>query len=75
MGGKLDVLVNNAGLEFQSPLLDVDIAEAKRLYDVNVWGPLAVAQEFSPLLIETKGIICNQSFIDAVLSMAWAGKF
>lgn len=40
-GGKLDVLVNNAGVEFVSPLLDVDITEAKRLYDVNVWGPLA----------------------------------
>ena len=73
-GGKLDVLINNAGVEFQSPLLDVDIAEAKRLYDVNVWGPLAMVQAFAPLLIEAKGIISNQSSIDAVLNMAWAGK-
>jgi 1-acylglycerone phosphate reductase len=73
-GGKLDVLINNAGVEFLSPLLDVDVAEAKRLYDVNVWGPIAMVQAFAPLLIEAKGVISNQSSIDAALSMAWAGK-
>jgi NAD(P)-dependent dehydrogenase (short-subunit alcohol dehydrogenase family) len=74
-GGRLDVLVNNAGVEFLSPLLDVDVAEAKRLYDVNVWGPLLMVQAFSPLLIEAKGVISNQSSIDGALSMVWAGKF
>lgn len=74
-GGKLDVLINNAGVEFVSPLLDVDVAGAKRLYDVNVWGPLAIVQAFAPLLIEAKGIISNQSSIDAALSMVWAGIF
>jgi 1-acylglycerone phosphate reductase len=73
-GGKLDVLVNNAGVEFVCPLLDVDVAEAKRLYDVNVWGPLAMVQAFAPLIIEAKGIVSNHSSIDAVLSMVWAGK-
>jgi len=74
-GGTLDVLVNNAGVESNSPLLDTDIAEAKRLYDVNVWGALAMVQAFAPLLIEAKGVIFNQSSIDGVLNMAWAGKF
>lgn len=73
-GGSLDVLVNNAGVEFNSPLLDTDIAEAKRLYDVNVWGPLAMVQAFAPLLIEAKGVVFNQSSIDGVLNMVWAGK-
>jgi len=72
-GGKLDVLVNNAGVEFMSPLLDVDLPAAKQLYDVNVWGPLAMVQAFAPLLIAAKGVVANQSSIDAVLSMVWAG--
>ncbi|KAK3391159.1 hypothetical protein B0H63DRAFT_520352 [Podospora didyma] len=42
-GNKLDVLVNNAGAEFICPLLDTHIAEAKRIYKVNVWGLLAVS--------------------------------
>ncbi|MCJ1318982.1 hypothetical protein MMC15_004314 [Xylographa vitiligo] len=73
-GGKLDVLVNTAGVEFVCPLLDVDIADAKRLYDVNVWGPLAMVQAFAPLLIEAKGVVTNHSSIDAVLNMVWAGE-
>jgi len=73
-GGKLDILVNNAGAEFQAPLLDVDIVEAKKLYDANVWGTLSMVQAFSPLLIESKGVIVNHSSIDAAMNMAWAGK-
>ncbi|USP82232.1 hypothetical protein yc1106_09506 [Curvularia clavata] len=71
-GGKLDVLVNNAGVEFNSPLLDTDIAEAKRLFDVNVWGLLEMVQAFAPLLVEAGGMVFNQSSIDAELSMVWA---
>jgi 1-acylglycerone phosphate reductase len=73
--GKLDVLVNNAGVEFNSPLLDTDVDEARRLFDVNVWGPLAMVQAFAPLLIEAKGVVFNQSSIDGALNMVWAGKF
>ena len=73
-GGSLDVLVNNAGVEFNSPLLDTDVAEAKRLYEVNVWGPLAMVQAFAPLLIRAKGVVFNQSSIDGALNMVWAGK-
>jgi 1-acylglycerone phosphate reductase len=68
------VLVNNAGVELQCPLLDVDIQEARKVYDVNFWGTLAVTQAFAPLLIEAEGVIANQSTIDAALSMVWAGK-
>jgi 1-acylglycerone phosphate reductase len=73
-GGRLDVLVNNAGVEFNSPLLDTNVAEAKKLYEVNVWGPLLMVQAFAPLLIEAKGVIFNQSSIDSALNMVWAGK-
>jgi 1-acylglycerone phosphate reductase len=72
--GKLDVLVNNAGIEINSPLLDTDVTEAKRLFDVNVWGPLTMVQAFAPLLIESKGVVFNQSSIDGELNMVWAGK-
>lgn len=73
-GGRLDILINNAGVEFQTPLLDASIDDAKSLYDVNVWGLLAMVQAFVPLLMEAKGILVNQSSIDAVLNMAFAGE-
>ncbi|KAI5853648.1 hypothetical protein GGS23DRAFT_608381 [Durotheca rogersii] len=40
-GGRLDVLVNNAGAMFSMPLLDTDIDQSKKLFEVNVWGVLA----------------------------------
>lgn len=64
--------VNTAGVEGVRPLLDVDIAWAKEIYDVNVWGVLAVTQELAPLVIEAKGIIANFSSIGSKVPM-WAG--
>lgn len=73
-GGRLDLLMNNAGAEFVCPLLDTDIAEAKKLYDVNVWGPLAMVQAFAPLLVEAQGIVTNHTSIASVLPLAWSGR-
>lgn len=46
---------DNAGYGYYMPLLDVDLAKAKRQYEVNVWGVLAVTQAFFPLLRIAKG--------------------
>ncbi|KAK7745886.1 hypothetical protein SLS53_002605 [Cytospora paraplurivora] len=67
--------VNTAGVEGVRPLLDVDIAWAKEIYDVNVWGILSVIQEFAPLVIEAKGIIANFSSIGSKVPMCWAGIY
>lgn len=36
--GRLDVLVNNAGIEVTSLLVDVDVEELRRMLDVNIIG-------------------------------------
>jgi 1-acylglycerone phosphate reductase len=57
--GTLDFLINNSGRNHFSPVLDIDIAEAKRIYDINLWGALEVTQKFAPLVIKAKGNIGN----------------
>ncbi|KAK4184561.1 NADPH-dependent 1-acyldihydroxyacetone phosphate reductase [Podospora australis] len=74
-GGKLDLLMNNAGTEFVCPLLDTDVEKGKELFDVTVWGPLRMSQAFAPLVVEAKGIITNHSSIGAVLTMCWSGVY
>ncbi|KAK4503536.1 hypothetical protein PRZ48_004451 [Zasmidium cellare] len=64
--GKLDFLVNNAGYGYFGPLMDVDIYQAKKQFDVNVWGLLAVTQGFFPLLRAAKGTIVNQASLAGV---------
>ncbi|PQE25732.1 hypothetical protein CJF30_00000426 [Rutstroemia sp. NJR-2017a BBW] len=51
-GRGLDILVNNAAGAHFSPVLDVDIEEAKALFEVNVWGPLRLVKACVPLLRE-----------------------
>ncbi|EME83358.1 uncharacterized protein MYCFIDRAFT_39206 [Pseudocercospora fijiensis CIRAD86] len=61
--GKLDWLVNNAGLGYYTPLLDTSLALAKQEFDVNVFGLVAVTQAFFPMLRAAKGCVVNQGSI------------
>lgn len=74
-GGSLDVLVNNAGANFVISLLDVDVQQDRRLYDLCVWSIITMAQAFTPLLITTKGCICNITSVAALGSIAYLGKY
>lgn len=70
-GGTLDYLVNNAGRNYFMPTLDVDIEDAKRMFDTNFWGALAVTQAFAPLLIAAKGTIVNICSISSHINVPW----
>ena len=72
--GRLDILVNNAGGMFVMPLLDTDLAESKKLFDVNVWGMLAVTQAFAPMLVRSQGVVLNIASIAGAVRMAWQGE-
>lgn len=70
----LDVLVNNAGGAMFGPLAHASVDEGKALYDVNVWGVLAVAKAFTPLLVEARGVMLNISSMAGAVPLAWQGK-
>ena len=74
-GVGLDILVNNAGIMFVMPLLDTNIEESKKMYDVNVWGLLAVTQAFAPMLVRSKAVMLNIAGIAGAVRMAWQGSF
>jgi NAD(P)-dependent dehydrogenase (short-subunit alcohol dehydrogenase family) len=64
--GRLDFLFNNAGYGYYMPLLDVDLDKARKQYEVNVWGVLAMTQAFFPLLRAARGTVVNQSSMAGV---------
>ncbi len=55
--GRLDVLINNAGITHRSALARTDPRVYRRVMDVNFFGSLYCTQAALPHLIKTKGII------------------
>ncbi|KAK8868414.1 short chain dehydrogenase [Apiospora arundinis] len=47
----LDILVNNAAASYSMPVADISLEAARKLFDTNVWGQIAVTQAFLPLLL------------------------
>ncbi|KAI5924946.1 NAD(P)-binding protein [Camillea tinctor] len=50
-GGKLDILINNAGVIHIMPFADTDVEAARKVLEVNVLGVFAVTKAFLPLLL------------------------
>jgi NAD(P)-dependent dehydrogenase (short-subunit alcohol dehydrogenase family) len=58
--GRLDIVVNNAGLALSAPIADVTEAQLDRVFGVNFVGPVAVAQAAWPALVASRhGRIVN----------------
>jgi 1-acylglycerone phosphate reductase len=57
------------------PVSDLSIAEAKKLFDLNVWSYLAVTQAFLPQILESKGIIVNQTSVSSACTVPFQGTY
>lgn len=57
--GRLDGLVNNAGLDLAKPLLESTVEETRRVFAVNALAPLWMIQAAVPALAERRGAIVN----------------
>jgi NADP-dependent 3-hydroxy acid dehydrogenase YdfG len=51
--GRLDILINNAGIASRKPILEVGREELMRHFLLNSFAPLAMAQAAAPLLEES----------------------
>jgi len=57
--GKLDLLVNNASLFLNKPLLEIDEGEWDRVMAVNLKGPFLMVKETADLLRAGRGRVIN----------------
>lgn len=74
-GGKLDVLINNAGVGLEMSCLDTPINEAKKLFDLNFFAVFEMIQAFSPMLIKAGGCIVNNSSVGGRFPLPFIGSF
>ena len=55
--GKIDVLVNNAGISMRAVFKDMDLNVMRSLMDTNFWGTVYCTKYALPYLLETKGSV------------------
>jgi short-subunit dehydrogenase len=61
--GKIDVLINNAGISMRALFKDADLKVLKALMDVNFWGTVYCTKYALPEITKTKGSIVGVSSI------------
>ena len=66
--GRLDILMNNAGVLFKKDLSEITEQEWKGVFDVNVNSIMYMTKQFIDLLVKSKGNILNTISIDGLQS-------
>jgi short-subunit dehydrogenase len=57
--GRIDVLINNAGVSMRALFVDLDLSVVKKLMDVNFWGTVFCTKYAIPHLLKTKGTVAG----------------
>ena len=64
--GKLDVLMNNAGIFTQAPVTDMDAKDWHKLFAVNVDSMFYLCKYAMPYLIETRGNVVQTASVNGI---------
>ncbi|KAB5533389.1 short-chain dehydrogenase/reductase [Coniochaeta sp. 2T2.1] len=64
--GRLDILINSAGLMHIMPFADTHLSDVRSQMEVNVIGVWAVTHASLPLLLEAKGLVVNFGSVNEV---------
>lgn len=74
-GRMVRALVNNAGKGVNVPVEAYAIDEWRRLFEVNLFGQIAVTQALLPALIRSRGRVVNVSSVGGKIAMATYGPY
>jgi NADP-dependent 3-hydroxy acid dehydrogenase YdfG len=74
--GSVDVLVNNAGVGIGGPIELVPMAEVRRVFETNVFGPLRMMQAVLPQMrARGSGTVVNVSSVSGRVSAPLSGFY
>lgn len=71
----LRALVNNAGIPGAGPVELMPLPEWRRIFEVNLFGHVAVTQALLPALLRSKGRVVNISSLNGKVAMAGYGPY
>ncbi|XP_027337566.1 short-chain dehydrogenase cctT-like [Abrus precatorius] len=74
--GRIDVLVNNAGVLCVGPLAEVPLPAIQSTFDTNVFGSMRMVQAAVPHMGKRKqGTIVNIGSVAGLASVPWSGTY
>ncbi len=74
--GPIDILINNAGIVFGGPFLEVPLEKHVRTYRVNVEGTVAMTYAFLPdLVARPEGHIVNIASAAGFIGVPWGSTY
>ena len=68
-------LINNAGIAMNAPVETLPMAEWRRLFEVNLFGHIAMTQALLPALLRSTGTVVNISSVGGKVAMSTYGAY
>jgi NAD(P)-dependent dehydrogenase (short-subunit alcohol dehydrogenase family) len=69
--GRIDVLINNAGVSSITPAENITVAEWRRVMDINLLGPFLLCRAFGRIMLQQRsGSIINIASVAGLLGVA-----
>lgn len=74
--GRIDVLINNAGIGLTGTVADMNISDLEKLFQLNVFAPVATLQAVVPhMRNQGQGVIINVSSVVENMALPFLGAY